>query len=450
MESTKSFTWHALIAAVGATVLVFASSWAVGLPLSIAPTVVAAAQLDPLAYVTNAGDNTVSVVDTATNSVVGSPISVGSGPDGIAITPNGHTAYVANNGSDSVTPIDLTTSPPTPGTAIGVDVGPTAVAINPSGTSVFVLNGTTLSVSVISTATNTVTSTYSLLPYNQLTGLAVSVSGQSLYVSEDNPPHQGLGIVNAATGAQSVELPAGVTPFGVSVLPTHQVVYVIDNELSNLIPVNVSTGKDGKVTSVGPGNPDAVAVSPTGTLVFVVTGTNQVVRVTLATRATSSVSDSDQPVAIAFTPDGRTAYVVDHFGFVTPVDTATNTLGTPIALGTHPSAIAIAPDQAPVAAFTDSPASAGSPTSFDALASSAYFGSIASYTWNFGDGTGIQTVTSPTTTHTYASQAKYKVTLTVTDSDGTSLAKVFTGQTMSRNGGAAAHITKKVVIPALA
>lgn len=450
MELTKSFTWHGLIAAVGAIGLVLAPGWALALPLSIAPATVTAVQPDPLAYVTNAGGNTVSVVDTATNSVVGSPIPVGTNPDGIAITPNGHTAYVANFGSDSVTPIDLTTSPPTAGTAIGVDVGPTAVAINPSGTSVFVLNGTTLSVSVISTATNTVTSTYSLLTYNQLTGLAVSVSGQSLYVTEDNPPNQGLGIINAATGTQSVELPAGVVPWGVSVLPTQQVAYVIDNELSNLIPVNVATGKDGKVTGVGPGNPDAVAVSPTGKLAYVVTGTNQVIRVTLATRAASSVSDSNQPVAVALTPDGRTAYVVDHFGFVTPVDTGTNTMGTPIALGTHPSAIAIAPDQAPVAAFTASPASAGSPTSFDASASSAYFGTIASYTWNFGDGTSNQTVTSPTTTHTYAKQGKYKVTLTVTDSDGTSRTQVFTGQTMSRNGGPTATTTRTIVLPALA
>ncbi len=40
-------------------------------------------------------------IDTTTNTA-GTAITVGSGPIGIAITPDGQTAYVANNGS--VTP----------------------------------------------------------------------------------------------------------------------------------------------------------------------------------------------------------------------------------------------------------------------------------------------------------------------------------------------------------
>ncbi len=39
------------------------------------------------AYVTNFGDDTVSVINTATNAVVGSAIPVGSAPIGIAICP---------------------------------------------------------------------------------------------------------------------------------------------------------------------------------------------------------------------------------------------------------------------------------------------------------------------------------------------------------------------------
>ena len=44
------------------------------------------------AYVTNNVSNNVSVIDLATNTVVGSPIPVGSNPHGIAITPDGTTA----------------------------------------------------------------------------------------------------------------------------------------------------------------------------------------------------------------------------------------------------------------------------------------------------------------------------------------------------------------------
>ena len=43
----------------------------------------------------NYGDGTVTPIATATNTP-GTPINVGTGPAGIAITPNGQTAYVAN------------------------------------------------------------------------------------------------------------------------------------------------------------------------------------------------------------------------------------------------------------------------------------------------------------------------------------------------------------------
>src|SRR5215813_2594087 len=55
----------------------------------------------PFAYVTNSFDNTVSVLDTATNTVVAT-VPVGPIPFGVAITPDGAHAYVANQGSDTV------------------------------------------------------------------------------------------------------------------------------------------------------------------------------------------------------------------------------------------------------------------------------------------------------------------------------------------------------------
>jgi YVTN family beta-propeller protein len=49
-----------------------------------------------------------------------------------------------------------------------------------------------------------------------------------------------------------------------------------------------------------------------------------------------------EPYAIAITPDGKTAYVLNiGSGTVTPIRTATGTAGTPITVGTEPMAIAI-------------------------------------------------------------------------------------------------------------
>ena len=49
-----------------------------------------------------------------------------------------------------------------------------------------------------------------------------------------------------------------------------------------------------------------------------------------------------QPMAIAITPDGKTAYVANYLsGTVTPIATGTNSAGKPITVGNHPLAIAI-------------------------------------------------------------------------------------------------------------
>ena len=59
----------------------------------------------PLAFVSNGRDASVSVIDTATNTVV-STVKVGTRPWNMAITPDGSKLYVANGRSNSVSVID--------------------------------------------------------------------------------------------------------------------------------------------------------------------------------------------------------------------------------------------------------------------------------------------------------------------------------------------------------
>ncbi len=75
------------------------------------------------------------------------------------------------------------------------------------------------------------------------------------------------------------------------------------------------------------------------------------------------------------------------------------------------------PNQPPTARFTFSPTNPdpGQSVSFDASTSSDPDGTIASYSWNFGDGTNGS---GRTTSHAYSAEGNYTVRLTVTDDQG--------------------------------
>jgi YVTN family beta-propeller protein len=82
------------------------------------------------AYVTNNYSNTVSVIATATDTVIGVPIAVGSAPIGLALTPTGTKLYVANQGSNNVSVIATTTD-----TVIGL---PIPVGLSPTAFGIFI------------------------------------------------------------------------------------------------------------------------------------------------------------------------------------------------------------------------------------------------------------------------------------------------------------------------
>src|SRR3972149_3604041 len=114
----------------------------------VAPWAVRVADAVSFAYVTNSGSASVSVINTATKTVL-SNISVGLTPEQIAITPSGARAYVANSGSNTVSVIDTVTNTVT--TTIPVGSNPVGIAITPSGARAYVTNQGSNTVSVIDT-----------------------------------------------------------------------------------------------------------------------------------------------------------------------------------------------------------------------------------------------------------------------------------------------------------
>ncbi len=79
---------------------------------------------------------------------------------------------------------------------------------------------------------------------------------------------------------------------------------------------------------------------------------------------------------------------------------------------------------------------------FNASASVAPEAPISEYAWSFGDGSSVVSA-SPSIIHGY-NAGSYVVVLTETDADGTSTKQVFTGQTMSLNGGPSATTSARV------
>lgn len=102
---------------------------------------------------------------------------------------------------------------------------------------------------------------------------------------------------------------------------------------------------------------------------------------------------------------------------VTPIETATNTAGTPIAVGDAPLGIAITPNQTPTADLTASPLAVevGEPVSFDASGSSDDEG-VETYRFDYGDG-DVSNTASSTRNHAYTAPGTYQATVTADDGD---------------------------------
>ena len=128
----------------------------------------------------------------------------------------------------------------------------------------------------------------------------------------------------------------------------------VTSSSGNVTPISTLTNTAGN--PIATTSPVAIAITPDGKTAYVVNNANDlqngtVTPIDLATGAVGApIAAGKDPVAIAITPNGATAYVVNGVGFnaVTPITIATNTARTPISLpaGTNPDAIAITPDGA--------------------------------------------------------------------------------------------------------
>ncbi len=210
--------------ASGKVVVADIAAKAVVASLSLGPTMmplsVAVHPRGQIAYftfadTTLAGGDLVKVFDVATLSPVSGGISVGSRPEGIAVTPDGRKIYVANNLGNSVSVIDTGTNAVTTTTVVGL--APLGVAISPDSSYAYVANSSDKSISIINVSTDTVETTVSV--GTTPAGVAISPDGTRGYVansadgtlSELGGPRT-LTISISGTGIGTVtSSPAGIT-----------------------------------------------------------------------------------------------------------------------------------------------------------------------------------------------------------------------------------------------
>lgn len=428
----------------------------------VMPEIPAAAVTPPPSlYVVATGNDAMTPVSSSTGTL-DSPVSVGLDPSDIAVTPDGRRAYVANEASDSVTPIDLTATPPAPGQPIAVGSHPVALAITPDGSRVYVVNKGSGTITPISVATNSVEAPIVVGPEPQ--DIAINPDGNRAYVSVGGV---NLVWVNLLDRRPSVPVKVGLDPRGIVITPNGAVTYVVsrgENKVYLLYEDKVV-----KTVSVG-SQPEHIAISADTTHAYVTSaGSNSLTDLELTpggdvTGVSRTIALGAKPTDVTFMPSGATAYVTSATAnSLIPVTVATASAGTPIGGFSTPVAVVASPDQSAQARVVASSLTAigcsqpppsgvasqvcvadSGTVSLDASTSIPVTTPVASYRWDFGDGSAPATTTTPTTTHLYAAPGSYLPTVTTTTTGGTTYYLAFTGQTMSRNGSPVARAMASV------
>ncbi len=390
-------------------------------------------------------------INVSTNAVIATmPIpksiakNLGVTAGALAISPNGKTAYLAVQFAREVVPIDLGSQ--TIGKAIKVANQPVSIAVTPNGSRAYVLGFVNIhhaSVVAINTSNGSTAKEILVGPLESAGagGIAVTPNGSTVWTSSSE--NGTVTAISTTTNKTGKPIAVGAFPTALAVTPDGKTLWVANSFDNDLVPVDLANSTVGGKVRLG-GSPNDLSISPNGAYAFVPLGSpaGGAARVTLSgshsvtkMKLVDGTKTLMQTDAVAVDPAGKTAFFCGTSeSTVAPADVASAKETSPITLTAGVagvSAIAITPDQALTAKFTVG--ISGRSVTLNAGSSSAWFGTIAKYAWSFGDGTSSSH--GPATSHTYAKNGKYTITLVVTDSLGTSTSVVFTGQTVSRNGG---------------
>ena len=303
------------------------------------------------AYVTNSHDNTVSVIDTATASVI-TTVPVGSSPDEVAVTPNGRFVYVANQLGNTVSVIDAASN--TVIATVPVAVFPGDIDIAPNGAFAYVTSSPADSISVIDTATNTVVNT---IPATSPNTLTLAPSGNLAYLTHGVFVN-GVTVVNIATNSVVANIPVPAdTTIAAAITPDGAFLYVtclsFATRSSKLAVIDTATNTVVAIVPLPGTFAPGVAITPNGASAYVANngggvccgGGGGVSSISVIDTATNTLVANFfgglSPNGIAATPDGAFVYVTDLFtNSVSVISTANDSVVEIVPVGLFPAHVA--------------------------------------------------------------------------------------------------------------
>ena len=308
------------------------------------------------AYVTDAGWDGFSAIDTATCKVI-QTYNVGDPPvpndpgdydydstdEAVAI--HGSLMYFANTGNSTVSVIDaskLVASNYNPAeTLINVGLNPQALAVSPDGSQVWVAEtgpqdsaSSPSGVSVISAATDKVTAHWSLP--GSPSQVTFAPSGQQVYVATSD----GVAVYSTATEHRVAFIRGLGDPRGIAVSPDGRTVYVTGTESNELYRVSAATDRVTGTVKVGE-LPWQVVAAADGKTVYVANPDSSSVSVVSAAtgKVTATIAVPGDPDTLALTPDGSQLWVgARYLAKVQVLNTADNSTVGSINLGDEPNA----------------------------------------------------------------------------------------------------------------
>lgn len=214
------------------------------------------------AYVTNTGNDSISIIELSMGVPIVLPIRVGPSPSALAAGPDQQRVFVANAQANTVSVIDTETLQVMATTVLGqASIRAAGVTVGLDGRRAFVTHPRGNTVYTINTASN---ARDDLFPMSgQPSGLVwIMKAGPFLYVS--TPADRGVTSVDLFETRRSRRLiQTGRQPWGIVASPDGEFVYVADVDESKVSVISTVTDKVINTFFIGR-NPDSLAITPDG------------------------------------------------------------------------------------------------------------------------------------------------------------------------------------------